>query len=296
VPPAFDLQSHSTHSDGALPPAEVVRAAAAAGVELLALTDHDTVSGVGEAAEAAQREGIGLVPATELSSVDGEHEELHILGYGIDHTDAALGDTLVDLRGDRERRIIEMAQRLKDMGFSLDERELDERSARGEPLGRPHLASALLDHPDNAQRLADEGIQGPKELFPAYLIPGAPAYVARSRPTVADAIALIHDAGGVAVWAHPFWDIDDPAEVESTLRRFAALGIDGVEAFYPTHDATQAALLDDLATELGLLATGSSDFHGPEHKTFPRFLAFDTNGRTPRLGVLERFAGTPMDE
>ena len=178
--PAFDLQSHSTHSDGALPPAEVVARAAAAGVELLALTDHDTVAGVAEALAAAREHGIRLSPAAELSSVHGEHEDLHILGYEIDPADPALLAALEDFRADRGRRILAMADRLRELGFALD----DDAFARRESIGRPHLADAVLAHPDNAERLAREGIAGKKELFPPYLVPGAPAYVARSRPTV----------------------------------------------------------------------------------------------------------------
>ena len=262
----------------------MVRAAARAGVETLALTDHDTVAGVGEALAAAAEAGLRLIPAAELSSVDGEHEELHVLGYGLDHTDEALLATLADLRGDRERRILAMAQRLTEAGWALDGAELEERRARGEPLGRPHLARALLSHPANAERLRAEGISGPNELFPRWLVPGAPGYVRRSRPTVEDAIALIHAAGGRAVWAHPFWDLDSPAEVEGSLRRYAALGLDGVEAFYPTHDRAQVDLLCDLAEELGLsLVTGSSDFHGPEHGTFARFRDFELYGRAAQL-------------
>ncbi len=283
---SFDLQAHSTHSDGALGPAEVVRRARRAGVELLALTDHDTVGGVAEAIDAARAEGLRVLPAAELSAVDGEHEELHVLGYGVDHEDPWLLDTLADLRADRERLVLAMAERLRAQGLALDPGELDERRARGEPLGRPHLARAVLDHPANAGRLAAEGIEGPRELFPRYLVPGTPTYVPRTRPSVADAIDLVHRAGGVAVWAHPFWDLSSPGEVTRTLRRFATLGLDGVEAFYPTHGVEQAALLDDLARELGLLTTGSSDFHGPQHEAFSGFLTFSLHGRTARLGSL----------
>jgi predicted metal-dependent phosphoesterase TrpH len=281
---AFDLQCHSTASDGTLPPAEVVRAAAAAGVELLALTDHDTVAGVAEAIAAGEEAGVRIVPAAELSSVDGEHEELHVLGYGVDHTDEAFLATLADLRADRERRILAMVQALTENGWTIDDTELQARRSRGEPLGRPHVAKAILNNAANAERLAAEGIDGPNTLFPKYLVPGAPTYVRRSRPTVEQAIELIHAAGGQAVWAHPFWDIDDPAEVEASLRRYAAAGLDGVEAFYPSHSAQQTALLCDLADELALaLVTGSADFHGPAHGTFASFMDFELHGRRPRL-------------
>ena len=145
--PTFDLQSHSLHSDGELQPAEVVRAAATAGVELLALTDHDSVGGVEEALAEGPRAGVRVVPATELSSVDEAYEELHMLGYLVDHRDPAFAATLVDLRGDRERRVLAMADLLRAEGFELDDTELRRRQAAGDPLGRPHLAQALLSPP-----------------------------------------------------------------------------------------------------------------------------------------------------
>ncbi len=288
--PTFDLQSHSVCSDGELEPAAVVRAAAAAGVQLLALTDHDAVAGIEEALSASREAGVEVVPATELSSVDEAYEELHVLGYLIDHRDPEFGAILEDLRGDRERRVLAMAERMRAEGFQFDDSELRRRQAAGDPLGRPHLAQAILDHPANAQRLADEGIAGLKELFPRYLVPGVPTYVARSRPTVAEAIELIHNAGGVAVWAHPFWDVQDPATVRTMLERFVGLGLDGVEAFYPTHTAEQVGLLCEIADARDLLTTGSSDFHGSEHKTFAGFRAFELYGHEPRLGPLA--AGT----
>jgi predicted metal-dependent phosphoesterase TrpH len=286
MPPTFDLQSHSLHSDGELAPTDVVRAAAAAGVELLALTDHDSVAGVEEALRAGPEAGVRVIAATELSSVDEAYEELHVLGYLVDHRDPDFGAILEDLRADRERRVLAMAARMRAEGFQFDDGELRRRQATGDPLGRPHLAQAILDHPANAERLAAEGIAGLREIFPRYLVPGVPTYVARSRPTVAEAIELIHRAGGVAVWAHPFWDVQDPATVRAMLERFAGLGVDGVEAFYPTHTAAQVALLCETAAELDLLTTGSSDFHGSSHKTFAGFLAFELYGHEPRLGPL----------
>ncbi len=286
MPPTFDLQSHSLHSDGELAPVEVVRAAAAAGVELLALTDHDSVAGVEEALEEGPRAGVRVIPATELSSVDEAYEELHILGYLVDHRDPAFAEILEDLRGDRERRVLAMADLLRAEGFALEDSELLRRQVAGEVLGRPHLAHALLDHPANAERVAAEGIGSLRELFPRYLVPGVPTYVARTRPTVGEAIELIHRAGGLAVWAHPFWDVREPAAVRAMLERFTALGVDGVEAFYPTHTAEQVALLCTIAEELDLLTTGSSDFHGSEHKTFAGFRAFELYGHEPRLGPM----------
>jgi 3',5'-nucleoside bisphosphate phosphatase len=289
--PTFDLQSHSTHSDGTLPPAAVVARAAAAGVELLALTDHDTVGGVDEALEAAATARAGgsairVVPAIELSSTDGDHEDLHVLGYGIDHHHAALLARLEAFRADRAARADRMADALEDCGWRLDRATLDARRAADRPIGRPHLARAAFDHPANAGRVADEGLEDFGTLLEAYLIPGAPAYRRRTTPTVAEAIATIHDAGGVAVWAHPFWDVDAPEDVVAAVDRFAALGLDGVEAFYVTHTREQTLIAERAARERDLLTTGSADFHGPDHPRFNRFRAFDLHGAQPRLGGL----------
>jgi hypothetical protein len=284
--PTFDLQSHSIHSDGALPAAEVVARAAAAGVELLALSDHDTVDGVDEAIAAGREHGVGIVPAVEISSVQDEYEDLHVLGYGIDHHDPTLLERLDTFRQDRFLRAERMADALRELGWEIDETALDERRAAGKPLGRPHLAQAAFGHPANADRLREEGLEDFSALLVAYLIPGAPAYRKRTHPTVTDAIALIHDAGGVAIWAHPFWDIEADPTVLATIDRFRGDGLDGVEVFYVTHTREQIELLDDACRERGLLTTGSSDFHGPDHRHFPRFIAHELHGRTPNLGPI----------
>jgi predicted metal-dependent phosphoesterase TrpH len=284
--PAFDLQSHSLYSDGELPVAGVLEHAARAGVELLALTDHDTIEGVSEALAAGRAHGIAVLPATEISAVDGAYEDLHLLGYGLRYEDPVLRDRLAGARADRELRAERMAERLNGLGFQVDQAPLQARLDQGKPLGRPHLSAAVLSHPANAARLAEEGHDDVSSFLPAYLIPGAPAYVGRTQPTVAEAIQWIHDAGGTAVWAHPFWDLDDPAEALAAIDRFLAFGLDGVECFYVTHDAPQTQLLADRCAELGLLATGSADFHGPEHRLFSRFLAFELHDRQPNLGAL----------
>jgi predicted metal-dependent phosphoesterase TrpH len=277
--PTFDLQSHSTCSDGALPPAGVVAAAAAAGVELLALSDHDTVDGVDEALEAAAAHGLGVVRAAELSAIDGEREDLHVLGYGLDHRSDDLRGALERFRADRGARAHRMADALRDAGLEL---EFPDRGDR--PVGRPHLARAAFEHPANRMRLREEGIVNFSQLLEAYLVPGASAYRRRTIPSVTEAVDTIHAAGGVAVWAHPFWDVDAGEEVLALIDRFAAEGLDGVEAFYVTHTAAQTRLVAEHCAERGLLTTGSADFHGPDHPHFNRFRAFDLHGCEPRLG------------
>jgi predicted metal-dependent phosphoesterase TrpH len=285
-PPTFDLQSHSLYSDGALEPRDVVAAAAEAGVELLALSDHDTVDGVQGAAAAADELGLRLVPAVEISSVDRTQQDLHMLGYLIDPHDQALREQLSGWREDREHRADAMGEALRGLGYELDESELERRKAQGKPIGRPHLADAVVRHPANAERLRTEGLDERSAFLEAYLIDGAPAFRPRTKPTVSESIEAIHEAGGVAIWAHPFWDVDDPGDVLATIDRFREWGLDGVECFYATHTREQSELIADHCAAGGLLTTGSSDFHGPEHRLFSRFRAFSTYGRTPTLGPI----------
>jgi predicted metal-dependent phosphoesterase TrpH len=266
----------------------VVASAARAGVRLLALSDHDSVDGVEEAVDAARNHGVGLVPAVEISAIDsgGRDQDLHILGYAIAYRDRGLGDQLREYRADRERRAIAMSAALRELGFALDDRVLTARQAQGKSIGRPHLAEAVVAHAANARRLAAEGLAEPSAFLEAYLIEGRPGFKPRAAPSVAEATTTIHDAGGVAVWAHPFWDLEQPSEVTATIARFRDLGLDGVECFYVTHSREQAELLADCCSELGLLSTGSSDFHGPEHRLFSRFRAFSTYGREAVLGPI----------
>jgi len=282
----FDLQSHSLHSDGALPPAEVIAHAAASGMTLTALTDHDTLAGVDEALAAGAEHGVAVVPATEVTVIDDVQDDLHVLGYRVDHRDAALLELLAASRADRDLRAERMGDALRLAGLKLDERAIRARSAAGQPVGRPHLAQAVLSEPANEARLASEGISDVGALIVAYLIPGAQGFVARTMPTVPVVIDAIHAAGGVAIWAHPFWDLSDPELVEATVHRFAAAGLDGVEAFYVAHTREQTDLLVAVCRELDLLTTGSADFHGPDHRLFSRFGAFSRHGHDAVLGPL----------
>lgn len=284
--PTFDLQAHSLHSDGDLAPTEVVALAAEAGVELFALSDHDTIDGVDEALAAGRNNGLPVIPAVEISAVDGGYEDLHVLGYWINHSDATLSRRLIGARSDREARAKRMADRLATLGFELDWSAIDARVQAGKPVGRPHLAAAVLSHSANRQVLEAEGHQDVSSFIRAYLIPGASAYLPRTQPTVAAAIEWIHGAGGYAIWAHPFWDIDNDETVLRAIDRFRTRGLDGVEVFYPTHNGAQTQLLVDYCAQLGLLTTGSSDFHGPDHRIFNTFRSFELHDRTPTLGPL----------
>jgi hypothetical protein len=259
-----------------------VAAAARAGIELLALTDHDATDGVDEALVAGERAGIRVVPAAELSVLDHLAEDFHVCAYLVDHRASRWTGALEELRADRLARGLRMADALEEAGLALDRAPLEARAAAGRPLGRPHLARAVLDAPGNAGRLAAEELRTVGDVIEAYLIPGTPGYRRRTMPSVAEAVGLIHDAGGVAVWAHPFWDVTDPARVVGIIDE---LGVDGVECFYRTHTREQTILLHAACRARGLLVTGSADFHGRD--PFDAFLAFETHGLAADLGPID---------
>lgn len=288
--PAFDLQSHSTASDGALVPARVVRAAREAGVRTMSLTDHDSVAGVAEAIATAERlGGIRVVPGIEVSTIDDAHADLHVCGYLIDHTSPELLRSLERWRADRAGRADRMIDALFELGWAVDVAGLRARRDAGRSIGRPHVAAAAFDHPANAERIEAEELDTAVDLLVAYLIDGAPAFRTRTTPTVEEAIAAIHAAGGVAVWAHPFWDVTKPDEVRETLERFHGYGLDGVEVFYASFTEEQTTFLHAETTRLGLITTGSADFHGPHHPNFSRFRDFSLYGLQPTWGPLQEW-------
>ena len=259
----IDLQSHSTVSDGQLPPADVVRSAAEAGVTVMALTDHDGVAGVEEAGRVAAELGIENVPAVEMSCVHKYSEDLHICGYWVD-----LGkiqpacDRAQQERVDRAKQII---TKLNEHGVEVSFEDAVAKAGAADAIGRPHIAKAAGAGPD----------LGP--FFEEYLVPGAKAFVSRSWPSAEQAVDLIHEAGGVAVVAHPYWDVKDPDQVRDLVESLVRdVGLDGIETYYPPHTREQTAHLLGLCEELELYPTASSDYHGPTHKTFSRFGAYQT--------------------
>ena len=258
----LDLQSHSTVSDGELPPAEVVAAAAKAGVTTLALTDHDAVNGVPEAEEEARRQRIALVPASEISCVHASIDDLHMLGYWVDV--AAMEPACARAQRERVVRAEEIVERLNAQGVRVKFEDAIAEAGDASSVGRPHIAKAAGTKPDEMSAFFEE-----------WLVPGAKAFVARRWPTASEAIEIIHGAGGAAVLAHPFWDMDGPSEVAALI---SDLDLDGVECFYPSHTRAQTEFLLGLCRERGLAATGSSDFHGPSHQMFDSFGAYPTSG------------------
>ncbi len=258
----IELQAHSTVSDGQLEPAAVVEAASEAGVTVLALSDHDAVAGVRQAEAVAFGLELELVPAVEMSCVHEYADDLHMLGYWIDLD--AIKPACDRAQKERVARAGEIVKNLRHYGFDLTLEDAIAESGDALSVGRPHIARAAGAKPEEMN-----------EFFEQYLVPGAKAFVPRRWPTAEEAVDLIHGAGGVAVVAHPYWDVKDPAQVETLI---GALDVEGVEAFYPDHTREQTEHLLRICSDRGLVPTGSSDFHGPTHKTFSRFGAYDTYG------------------
>lgn len=249
----IDLHTHSDVSDGTERPAEVVAAAARAGLDVLALADHDTFDGLDEAAAAAGALGIGFVPAMEMSTELGG-ASVHLLAYGCDPQHDGLLAELARVRTGRTARLPAILARLADLGFPLTEEDVHVQAAGATSLGRPHVADALVAAGHVAYR---------DEAFERWLYDGGPAWVDRYTTPLERAITLVHAAGGVAIVAHP-WGRGrrDVLPVHHLEYLVAERGLDGVEADHTDHDDEASATLRDLAGRLGVLALGSSDYHG----------------------------------
>lgn len=247
----LDLHLHTTHSDGSLPPAEVLALAQKAGVTALAITDHDITTGLPEAMEAGARLGIEIIPGVEISSRFGDNE-LHILGYFLEWRDPVLNQRLAGLRASRHDRNPRIIERLRALGHDITYDEVRELAGT-ESVGRPHIARVLMD----------KGyVTSAKEAFDRFLAQGKPAYVSRELPEPAEAIAWIRAARGVPVLAHPLWAKKDGEGLYQLCEKLKAEGLGGMEVHYSTHNPRQTADLLDIARRLDLLVTGGSDFHG----------------------------------
>lgn len=246
-----DFHTHSTASDGSLAPADLLRQASRRGLSILALTDHDTTTGIAEAARAAGTLGIRLIPGIELST-DVERGEIHILGYGINPGDERLQSELAALRHARETRIDRMVARLHDIGVDLD-REAIQPNTPGGSVGRPHVAQAMI---------AAGYVGSVSEAFERYIGNGRPGYVPSQRLTPTEAIALIGAAGGLAIHAHPLTSPYFPDNLDELM----TAGLAGIEAYYGEYSLEQRQYLSSIGAERRLLISGGSDYHGEKYK------------------------------
>jgi hypothetical protein len=240
-----DLHMHSTASDGALPPREVVAAAHRAGLTAIALTDHDTIDGLAEAEAAGRVLGVRVVPGIELSAVD-DGDEIHVLGLHLAQP-GPLATTLAELRETRRERAKATVAILNSLGVpvTLDAVYL---AAGDGAVGRPHIARALI---------AGGWARDFRDAFDRWLGTGKPACVEKRTVTFAEAARLIHESGGIAIYAHPGGRV-----TRSELAARTAEGLDGLEVRHPSHTVDEIARLGALADELALVPSGGSDWHG----------------------------------
>jgi predicted metal-dependent phosphoesterase TrpH len=240
-----DLHAHSTASDGALGPGEVVETAARAGLSALALTDHDTLAGVPAAREAGARLGVRIVAGVELSVMDDERE-VHLLGLHIARVDA-LESELRSVRAARRTRAQRIVSKLNALGVPIAIEAVWVQAGEG-AVGRPHVARALI---------AGGWARDQRDAFDRYLGAGRPANVEKEPVTIADGVRLIHDSGGLAVIAHPGQD-----GRRERIEPLVAMGLDGIEVLHPGHSAEDIARLAALAEFFSLVPSGGSDWHG----------------------------------
>ena len=245
----IDLHVHTTASDGSVKPARVARMAAAGGIAVLAVADHDTVGGVAEAIEAAPA-GLRVVPAIEISCDDGVAHQ-HLLGYFIDPAHPALLEHTRRVLDLREQRMRAMIERLSELGVPVDFDAVRAEAGDDAVLGRPHLARTLV---------ATGAVGSVGRAFELWLADGGAAWVPMRAVTLADACAIVHAAGGVAVWAHPAAD-----ELARMVDAYREQGIDGVECVRSRATAPEVESALALTRARGLVPTGGSDWHGAWH-------------------------------
>lgn len=251
----IDLHTHTTASDGQYSPSELIKMAKEKGIERLAITDHDTVSGLDEAVRAAAKLGLDFVPGIEISTHKGV--EIHMLGLGIDFKNEELVRKCEEFEQSRAERAQRICDYLNRLCIPVDLAEVKEYAGEGS-IGRPHFAQWLQEHGYVASR---------KEAFSRYLnTPRFKAATERVKPSPEEAISLIHGAGGIAVLAHPGLLKFGRKNQESLIRTLKAAGLDGIECFYSQHEKKQEEYYLRLAGEYNLKVSCGSDFHGEKVK------------------------------
>lgn len=244
-PTFVDLHTHSTASDGTLPPERVIEAAGRCGLKALALTDHDTIGGIPAAREAGERLGIRIIAGVELSAFDNDHE-VHVLALHLSHLET-LERRLLELRAQRFTRAERIVEKLNALAIpvTLDEVLLQ---ANGGAIGRPHVARVLI---------ARGVVHDFRDAFQRYLGGNGSAFVPKEKLSLEDAIAIAHEAGGLAIWAHP-GDLGRRERLEALI----AAGLDGIEIRHPSHSGEDIKRLQALTDFFGLVPSGGSDWHG----------------------------------
>lgn len=249
--PRPDLHTHTTASDGVLTPRQVVLRAKQNGVDLLAVSDHDTLGGLAQARAAAEENGIAFIPAVEISA--GGEDEIHVLGYCVHADMPELSALLAAMQAERLERAQGIVRKLNALGMKIDYSEVP--VASNGVAGRPQIARVMIAH---------GYVKDMAEAFERYLGRGCPAYVARKKIAVSDVIALLKREGAVPVLAHPGLIRMDAEAFNAHLDAWIQAGLMGLEAYHPEHLPGAFTRWDRCARERGLLVTGGSDYHDAE--------------------------------
>lgn len=246
-----DLHVHTDASDGQFSPLQVIGLAKEKGVNLLAITDHDTLDGLGKIREQALHTDMDILPGVEISA--GGDNEVHILGYGVHESMKRLHALLQDMRREREERVRRMIEKLRTLGMPIDLSEI--ASPQADSLGRAHIGRAMVK-----KGLADSIY----DAFEKYLSPGRPGFEPRPKRKVSQVVRLLREEGAVPVIAHPGLLKMDPEDLRPLLYEWKDEGLMGLEAYHPAHLPAMTRTWDSLARKCGLLVTGGSDFHGQD--------------------------------
>lgn len=252
---SIDLHMHSICSDGALSPCALVQKAAKEGITIMSLTDHDTVSGLEEAKNEADKLGIKLISGIEISAISSSGT-LHILGYFIDPHNPALTEKLKKFRAARNSRNQVIIERLNGLGINITMEDVFE-VAKGETVGRPHIARVLIEK---------KVVSNLQEAFDLYLSNNSKAYVDKEIFQPEEVIKMIHEAGGLAFIAHPASLKLSEENIKKFLLELKEMGLDGIEVYTPAHNRKIMRLFRDFSKESGLKISGGSDFHGVKNK------------------------------
>ena len=268
----IDLHLHTTASDGTMTPTELADYVKENGITAAAITDHDTVDGAAEFLTECEKIGVTGIAGVEISA---DYEcEMHVLGLFIDHTNAELGNMLKRLRNSRYERNVKMIERLNEFGFDITETDITGQKENGtlSDTGRAHFAFAMVE----------KGyVKNKGEAFEKYLGNDAPCYVPRFKLSPKECADIIHNAGGIAVLAHPFAITHKKRVLDELLAQIKAWGFDGVEAYHSSHSTTFNSRCLELAPKHGLIVTGGSDFHAANKPDVPIGIVNKGSGIVP---------------
>lgn len=272
----IDLHTHSNRSDGTESPSELIRSAAAAGLDVVALTDHDTTDGWHDAHLAAAEAGVTFVPGVEISTrLRGVG--VHVLAYYVDPANPLLSVELERIRADRRDRLQRIVASLKSAGVAIRMDDVLKHAESADSVGRPHVADALV---------AMGHVRNRTEAFATWLAEGRAGYVAKYAPETSRAVRMIHAAGGVAVLAHPWGRVSRRVLDRGQIAALVVHGLDGLEVDHADHDDEHRRGLRAVAEDLGLVVTGSSDYHGTGKIDHPLGLNTTAPAQWERLSSL----------